>query len=184
MVQKTLDYVVDEAVQCHGGMGYSAEYPIERAYRDSRIARIYEGTNEINRLMLVAQYFKKIKNKDIDITSNVIKGYLKSLTPSFLCRTDNICLVDNHKKLLGVLTQLIYSKFGKNLHRHQHVMLWLSDVIIEIYANESTLLRLKKTNINEHKLMTQQYLYESNKFIKNISEKIIDSTSKGLKENY
>ncbi len=178
---ETLDYVVDEAVQCHGGMGYSAEYPIERAYRDSRIARIYEGTNEINRLMLVAQYFKKIKNKNINITSNVVNGYLKLLIPLFICRTDNVCLVDNHKKLLGVLTQLVYNKFGKNLHRHQHVMIWLSDIIIEIYANESALLRSEKTQDTLQKSMIQNYLYNSNKLVKNISEKIIDSTSKGVK---
>lgn len=180
---ETLDYVVDEAVQCHGGMGYSAEYPIERAYRDSRIARIYEGTNEINRLMLVAQYFKKIKNKDINITSNVIKGYSKILTPLFMSKTDKICLVDNHKKLLGILTQLVYSKFGKNLHRHQHVMIWLSDIIIEIYANESALLRSEKTQDTHQKLMIQKYLYDSNKLIKNIAENIISSICKGIKRH-
>ena len=180
---ETLDYVVDEAVQCNGGMGYSAEYPIERAYRDSRIARIYEGTNEINRLMLVAQYFKKIKNKDINITSNVIKGYSKILTPLFMSKTDKICLVDNHKKLLGILTQLVYSKFGKNLHRHQHVMIWLSDIIIEIYANESALLRSEKTQDTHQKLMIQKYLYDSNKLIKNIAENIISSICKGIKRH-
>ena len=163
---ETLDYVVDESLQSHGGMGYSAEYPIERAYRDSRIARIYEGTNEINRLMLVAQYFKKIKNKDINISSNVLKGYLKLLLPTFINNTDKICLVENHKKLLGVLTQSVYSKFGKNLHRHQHVMLWLSDIIIEIYANESALLRSEKTKDKNQKLMAQKYLYDSNQLVK------------------
>ena len=88
-VSETLDYVVDEALQCHGGMGYSAEFPIERSYRDSRIARIYEGTNEINRLMLVGQFLKKIKNKDVSITKNVLKGYLKMLTPSSLIKSDS-----------------------------------------------------------------------------------------------
>ena len=78
---EALDYVVDEALQSHGGMGYSAEYPIERAYRDSRIARIYEGSNEINRLMLIGQLLKKIKRKEITIDGLVKSSYLSLLYP-------------------------------------------------------------------------------------------------------
>ena len=100
-----------------------------------------------------------------------------------MSKTDKICLVDNHKKLLGILTQLVYSKFGKNLHRHQHVMIWLSDIIIEIYANESALLRSEKTQDTHQKLMIQKYLYDSNKLIKNIAENIISSICKGIKRH-
>ena len=178
---ETLDYVVDEALQCHGGMGYSAEFPIERAYRDSRIARIYEGTNEINRLMLVGQFLKKIKNKDVSITKNVLKGYLKMLTPSLLIKSDSLCLVENHKQLLSVLVQTVYGTFGKGLFEHQQVVMWLADIIIEIYANESALLRSKKNDDITQKLMSKLYLYESNILINNISHKILDSSTGGFK---
>ena len=97
---EVLDYVADEAIQCHGGMGYSAEYPIERAYRDARISRIYEGTNEINRMLLVGQVLKKIKNKKLSIDSMVMKGLLKPITDIFKCSYDGMDLVDNHKILL------------------------------------------------------------------------------------
>lgn len=177
---EALDYVVDEAVQCHGGMGYSAEYPIERAYRDSRIARIYEGTNEINRLMLVGQLFKKIKTKDISLTKNVLKGYLKTFTPSLLKTKDPINLIENQKILLSLLINAVYKKFGKQLIEHQQVLMWLADIIIEIYAAESSVLRALKTGSKKHKILSEFYVYHSNSLVKTASNKIIDASSTGI----
>ena len=177
---EALDYIVDESVQCHGGMGYSAEYPIERAYRDSRIARIYEGTNEINRLMLVGQLLKKIKAKDISIKSNVVKGYLKTITPSLSKTKDPIILIENHKILLSLLINAVYKKFGKGLIKHQQVLMWLADIIIEIYAAESSFLRAFKTGSKKHKLLSEFYLYNSNILIREAADKIIDASSSGI----
>tara|TARA_R110000772_G_scaffold125999_4_gene232866 strand:- start:119 stop:1786 length:1668 start_codon:yes stop_codon:yes gene_type:complete len=177
---EVLDYVVDESLQIHGGMGYSAEFPIERAYRDSRIARIYEGTNEINRLMLVGQFLKKIKNKELSINKNVIKAYSKIITPSQLTCCSGISLIENHKILLGFLVAKVYKKFGKNLFNHQQVVMWIADIIIEIYANESGFLRSKKTGYLSQKEMSKLYLYESNQLINKVATKIVDSSTSGV----
>tara|TARA_B110000503_G_C7122802_1_gene403243 strand:+ start:159 stop:1826 length:1668 start_codon:yes stop_codon:yes gene_type:complete len=177
---EVLDYVVDEALQIHGGMGYSAEFPIERAYRDSRISRIYEGTNEINRLMLVGQFLKKIKNKELSINKNVIKAYSKIIIPSQLTFCSGISLIENHKILLGLLVDKVYKKFGKNLFNHQQVVMWIADIIIEIYANESGFLRSKKTGDIVQKEMSKLYLYESNQLINKVATKIVDSSTSGV----
>ena len=180
---EVLDYVVDEAVQCHGGMGYSAEYPIERAYRDARISRIYEGTNEINRMLLVGQVFKKIKNQDIDIKGLVKKAFIKPITDLFNCYKSGLKLVNNHKSLYGLLIFITGKKYGKDLVKEQEVLLSMSDIIIEIYASESALLRAIKNGDENQKEMAKLYLYESNQKIKEKSFEIIDASSSGLKRS-
>jgi alkylation response protein AidB-like acyl-CoA dehydrogenase len=178
---EVLDYVADEAIQCHGGMGYSAEYPIERAYRDARISRIYEGTNEINRMLLVGQVLKKIKNKDISINGMVKKGLLKPITDILKCSYDGIDLVNNHKTLLSVLIAVLGKKYGKGLVKQQEILLSMADIIIEIYASESAILRAKKTGESNHLNMSKLYLYEANQKIKEKAYEIIDASSKGIK---
>ena len=178
---EVLDYVADEAIQCHGGMGYSAEYPIERAYRDARISRIYEGTNEINRMLLVGQVLKKIKNKKLSIDSMVMKGLLKPITDILKCSYDGIDLVNNHKTLLSVLIAVLGKKYGKGLVKQQEILLSMADIIIEIYASESAILRAKKTGEVNHLNMSKLYLYEANQKIKEKAYEIIDASSKGIK---
>ena len=178
---EVLDYVADEAIQCHGGMGYSAEYPIERAYRDARISRIYEGTNEINRMLLVGQVLKKIKNKDISINGMVKKVFLKPITDLFKCTYDGIDLVNNHKMLSSLLIYVLFKVYGKGLVKQQEILLSMADIIIEIYASESAILRAKKTGEVNHLNMSKLYLYEANQKIKEKSYEIIDASSKGMK---
>ena len=175
---ETLDYVVDEAIQCHGGMGYSAEYPIERAYRDSRIARIYEGTNEINRLMLIGQLFKKIKKKQIGIEGLVKQSYLSTIKFGKKSGKD---LVKNHKILLGRLIYETYKKVGKNLldPKKQQLLMSLADILIEIYATESSLLRAEKTGKKEQVELANYYQYESNKKVKQLALEISDQLEGG-----
>jgi alkylation response protein AidB-like acyl-CoA dehydrogenase len=178
---EVLDYVADESIQCHGGMGYSAEYPIERAYRDARISRIYEGTNEINRMLLVGQVLKKIKNKDISISGMVKKTFMKPITDLFKCKYNGMDLVNNHKMLSSLLIYILFNKFGKSLVKQQEILLSMADIIIEIYASESTLLRAMKTKDSNQKTMGKLYLYESNQKIKEKAYEIIDASSKGMK---
>jgi alkylation response protein AidB-like acyl-CoA dehydrogenase len=178
---EVLDYVADEAIQCHGGMGYSAEYPIERAYRDARISRIYEGTNEINRMLLVGQVLKKIKNKDISISGMVKKTFMKPITDLFKCKYNGMDLVNNHKMLSSLLIYILFNKFGKKLVKQQEILLSMADIIIEIYASESAILRAMKTKDSNQKTMGKLYLYESNQKIKEKAYEIIDASSKGMK---
>mgnify|MGYP003112406050 FL=1 len=178
---EVLDYVADEAIQCHGGMGYSAEYPIERAYRDARISRIYEGTNEINRMLLVGQVLKKIKNKDISISGMVKKVFMKPITDLFKCKYSGMDLVNNHKMLSSLLIYILFNNFGKKLVKQQEILLSMADIIIEIYASESALLRAMKTKDSNQKTMGKLYLYESNQKIKEKAYEIIDASSKGMK---
>lgn len=178
---EVLDYVADEAIQCHGGMGYSAEYPIERAYRDARISRIYEGTNEINRMLLVGQVLKKIKNKDISISGMVKKTFMKPITDLFKCNYNGMDLVNNHKMLSSLLIYILFNKFGKSLVKQQEILLSMADIIIEIYASESTILRAMKTKDSNQKTMGNLYLYEANQKVKEKAYEIIDASSKGMK---
>jgi alkylation response protein AidB-like acyl-CoA dehydrogenase len=178
---EVLDYVADESIQCHGGMGYSAEYPIERAYRDARISRIYEGTNEINRMLLVGQVLKKIKNKDISISGMVKKTFMKPITDLFKCKYNGMDLVNNHKMLSSLLIYILFNKFGKKLVKQQEILLSMADIIIEIYASESAILRAMKTKDSNQKTMGKLYLYESNQKIKEKAYEIIDASSKGMK---
>jgi len=177
---EVLDYVADEAIQCHGGMGYSAEYPIERAYRDARISRIYEGTNEINRMLLVGQVLKKIKNNDISIDGMVKKPFIKLITNLFKCSYSGMDLVKNHKMISSVLIYTLYKRFGKQLSNQQEILLSMADIIIEIYASESAILRANKTGDNNQKHMSELYLYESNQKVKEKAYEIIDASSKGF----
>ena len=178
---EVLDYVADESIQCHGGMGYSAEYPIERAYRDARISRIYEGTNEINRMLLVGQVLKKIKNKDISINGMIKKVFLKPITDLFKCTYDGMDLVNNHKMLSSLLIYVLFKAYGKGLVKQQEILLSMADIIIEVYASESALLRAKKTGEINHLNMSKLYLYEANQKIKEKAYEIIDASSKGIK---
>ena len=176
---EALDYVVDEALQSHGGMGYSAEYPIERAYRDSRIARIYEGSNEINRLMLIGQLLKKIKRKEITIDGLVKSSYLSLLYPK---SSEGIELTKRHKELMGHLVFITYKKLGKDIMdpNNQQVLLGLADILIEIYASESAILRAEKIGDDNHKQMAKFYQYESNQKIRRFASEIADELGGGF----
>tara|TARA_Y100001937_G_scaffold86616_1_gene117154 strand:+ start:104 stop:1759 length:1656 start_codon:yes stop_codon:yes gene_type:complete len=175
---ETLDYVVDESLQCHGGMGYSGEYPIERAYRDSRIARIYEGTNEINRLMLIGQLFKKIKKKEIKIDNLVKQSYLSTIK---FGSSNGKHLVKNHKILLGRLIYETYKKMGKNLldPKKQQLLMSLADILIEIYATESSILRAEKTEKIQHIKLSEYYQYESNQKVSKLAREISNQLEGG-----
>ena len=176
---EALDYAVDEALQSHGGMGYSAEFPIERAYRDSRIARIYEGTNEINRLMLIGQLYKKIQKNQIKIDKMVKKSYLNLVFPR---EHEGISLNKKHKELLCHLLFFVYKKLGKEMMNpnNQKVIMGLADIMIEIYASESAILRSLKTKKEEHKMLSKLYQYESNQKVRKFGLEICDELDGGF----
>ncbi len=149
-----LDYVVDENVQIHGGMGFSEEGTAARAYRDSRINRIFEGTNEINRLLMINRYFKKVLGGDIDLAKAAlnVQAELQNGTKkdySNFAYSAERAAVDNLKKLnlmfLGFAGQLSMQK-TINLKEEQEILMALSDLMNDAYTLESTLLRVEKLN--------------------------------------
>lgn len=156
---ETLDYVVDETVQIHGGNGYIAEYPAERAYRDSRINRIFEGTNEINRMVITGNILKnatKGKLPLLEATAKItdeVKAYDIS-SVSFDSPLDQPThMVNMGKKLFLYTADFLTKKLLENLKEDQEVIELTAEMIIELYAMESGLLRAKKylQNSNEKK---------------------------------
>ena len=147
---ETLDYVVDEAVQIHGGMGYSAELPVERGYRDSRINRIFEGTNEINRLLVLDTVMKRAMKGDFDLFGKAATLYEnmdaitddKTTDETYFQEKSRI--IHNFKKAILLAIHGASAQYGKTLIQEQEVMNNISDMMIETYISESTLLRVQK----------------------------------------
>ena len=145
-----LDYVVDEAVQIHGGMGFSAEMMVDRGYRDSRINRIFEGTNEINRLLLVDAMIKKGAKGVLPINEEAEKAFEEVKTGTEI-KSDGMdyfeekaLYINNFKKIILMLLKSASEKFSRTLVQEQEILMNLSDSIIQLYAAESVLLRVKK----------------------------------------
>ena len=148
---ETLDYSVDEGVQIYGGMGYSAEGPMERAYRDARINRIFEGTNEINRLLTVDMILKRGMKGELDLMGPAM-AVAKELTsiPDFGASESDEVLAKERKALKGLkkaglmIAGAAVQKFMTNLKEEQEIIMHLADMLIEGYAAESALLRTEK----------------------------------------
>lgn len=160
---ESLDFVVDEAVQIFGGMGYSAEMPVDRCYRDSRINRIFEGTNEINRILSIDTLLKKGQKKDIDLYEQGEAAYrsLDRLPEAPAVAGDYFgrkTTYTGHLKQLALC--LIYAatqKFQRNLIMEQEILMNLSDIIMNIYVAESTLIRIRKIESLKGEGMTTVY---------------------------
>ena len=147
---ETLDYVVDEGVQIHGGMGFSAESKVERAYRDSRINRIFEGTNEINRMLAVEMMLRKAMKGKLDLMgpAQKVAGELMSIPDFGAAETDFFKIqhgyIKNFKKAVLMVAGSAAQKLMMELSKEQEVLLNIADMLIETYVAESTLLRVEK----------------------------------------
>ncbi len=148
---EALDYVVDEGVQIHGGNGFSEEYPMARAYRDSRINRIFEGTNEINRLLSVDMLLKRALKGELDLmtaATNVQKELMA--IPDFSATADEEIFsaekkyIAQLKKLLLLTAGAAVQKLMMTLDREQEILMNCADIMIEIYTAESVMLRVEK----------------------------------------
>ncbi|MET3727269.1 alkylation response protein AidB-like acyl-CoA dehydrogenase [Fictibacillus halophilus] len=146
---EVLDYVVDEGVQIHGGYGFMSEYEIEGAYRDSRINRIFEGTNEINRLLVPGTLVKKAMKNELPLIQKAtqLQQELMMLMPVEV-GTESLdqekYLVSMAKKIFLMTAGLAVQKFGPKLEQEQEVLSNLADIISEVYNMESVLLRTEK----------------------------------------
>ncbi len=145
-----LDYVSDEAVQIYGGMGYSAESPVEKAYRDSRINRIFEGTNEINRMLIVDMLIRKAMKGELDLMGPAMKvaGELMSI-PEVGEEIEGVFAneykyLEGYKKAVLMIAGSAVQKLMQTLSKEQEVLMNIADIVILIYQAESVLLRVDK----------------------------------------
>lgn len=190
---EVLDYVVDEGVQVYGGMGFSADAPMERAYRDARIARIYEGTNEINRMLMVGMLLKRAMKGELDIYGPAM-DVSKELTsvPTF-STIDKSVLFAGEKEVIKNLKKVFLMVGGKaamalqdRIEDEQEVMMNLADILIEIYACESAMLRTEKLvsqrgeeACKDYIAMTQIYMSQAVEKINAAAKEAIGSFTKG-----
>lgn len=184
-ISEDMQICADEGVQIFGGMGFSAEAPIESAWRDARIGRIYEGTNEINRMLSIGMILKKAMKGELDIMSayqDIIENKSQEIIENSNELNDEITLVENMKKVFLLLLGKSFEKFGPEIDKNQQVLLSLSDLAIETYISESTLKRtvknIKRTSTidQEYQIsMSKLYIYEAAKIIEKKSRDIINS---------
>jgi alkylation response protein AidB-like acyl-CoA dehydrogenase len=148
---EVLDYVVDEALQIHGGYGYIHDYAIERGYRDSRINRIWEGTNEINRLLIMDMLTKRAMKNRLPVLAAAQKVANELLTLRPKVETDDGKLtlqaemVEMSKKIGLLVAGAAVQKYMMKLAEEQEILASISDIVIEVFAMESALLRAIKT---------------------------------------
>ena len=182
----------DEGIQIYGGMGFSADAPMEMAWRDARIARIYEGTNEINRMLCVGMLLKKGFKGEIDLMSaatkvgqELMEGIPKTeLSNAFFAEEKS--LLQNLKKAMLMITGAAVQTFGPKFDKEQQIILALSDILIEIYMIESAILRTEK-NCERYGLdsqknqidMTQLYLFDAIEKINSKGKEAIVSFAEG-----
>ncbi|MGD7046210.1 acyl-CoA dehydrogenase family protein [Jeotgalibacillus proteolyticus] len=170
---ETLDYIADEAVQLHGGYGFMQEYEVERIYRDSRINRIFEGTNEINRLLVPGTYLRKAMKGELPLfqKAQALQEELMTMMPEEISDeplAQEVYLVKNAKKIGLLAAGLAAQKYGKALEAEQEVLVNIADIVSLAYAMESALLRtqkaVEKTGLEKNKqkiLYTQIFCQEA-----------------------
>jgi alkylation response protein AidB-like acyl-CoA dehydrogenase len=166
---ETLDYVVDEAVQIHGGYGYHQDYAVERAYRDARINRIFEGTNEINRLLVTSMLLRRAR-----------KGTLSLKNTDTAATAD---VVANAKKvglfLLGVAVRKYGESLGEKIDQQQEVLAGISDVLMNAFALESATARAKKIKKESAADMTAVFAGETLGSITTSAKTVLAACSEG-----
>jgi alkylation response protein AidB-like acyl-CoA dehydrogenase len=139
-----LDYVVDEGVQIHGGYGYHQDYVVERAYRDSRINRLFEGTSEINRLVITGMPLKRAARGLLPLF-DAARAVLQESAPQPSTNGDaEFSLLKNAKKIALLTLGVALEKYGAQLEQQQEIVMNFSDIIMEVFAMESSLLRSRK----------------------------------------
>lgn len=172
---EVLDFVVDEGVQIYGGMGFSAEGPMDRAYRDARINRIFEGTNEINRMLTVDMLIKRAMKGHLDLMTPAMAVQKELLSIPDFGANDDDGLFSKEKKVIANLKKAglmvagaAVQKFMTRLPEEQEILMNLADMLIEVYVAESAILRVEKlasvsgeSNVGVKKEMALIYLYHA-----------------------
>ncbi|MVN22629.1 acyl-CoA dehydrogenase family protein [Mucilaginibacter arboris] len=184
---EVLDYIVDEGVQIYGGMGYSAEAPMDRAYRDSRINRIFEGTNEINRMLTVDMMLKRAMKGELDLMgpAQKVAGELMSILDFNMAEEEDIFskekkYIANFKKAVLLVAGAAVQKLMMNLAKEQEVLMYLADMLIETYVSESLQLRVEKLlgQRGEESVKTQIDMMQV--YIRDAGDKILKAGKEAL----
>lgn len=192
MDSEVLDYCVDEGVQIHGGMGYSAESMIERAYRDSRINRIFEGTNEINRMLTVDMLLKKAMKGELDLMTPAmavqkeLMGIPDFEDPSEEVLGEEVKYIKNFKKAVLMVAGAAAQKLMMQLAKEQEILMNVADMAMAVYGAESVLLRTQKLlqkhseeEMKERIAMTKLYIYEAAETIRKNGNDAVMSFAEG-----
>ena len=184
-VSEDMQNCADEGIQIFGGMGFSAEIPMESAWRDARIGRIYEGTNEINRMLMVGMLLKKAQKGELDLMSalqNTMNDNNENKVETIDELKHEMNIVNNLKKVFLIILGKAFEKYGAEIEKNQQVLLALSDIMIETYFSESTLKRtiknINRSNVNDQHYqieMTKLYVYEASQITLKKSKDIIIS---------
>ncbi len=188
-----LAWIVDEGVQVYGGMGFSEEAPMARAFRDARIARIYEGTNEINRMLLVGMILKRAMKGELDMLGPAMAvGKELTSVPSFEApdysqpMAEEKAVVKNLKKAVLMVAGKAAEKFGPTLNDEQEILLNIADMVIETYVAESTILRteklISKTGEEANQLyidLARGYLHQAVQKIKSAGDEAVACFTSG-----
>ena len=183
----------DEGIQIFGGMGFSADTPMESAWRDARISRIYEGTNEINRMLSVGMLVKKAMKGHVDLlgpamaVADELTGIPSFETPDYSAPlSEEKAILKNLKKVFLMVAGSAVQKFGPQLEEHQQLLLAASDILIEIYMVESAILRteknIKRSGLDSQKeqmAMTQLYIFNAVEDITSKAKEGIASFAEG-----
>ncbi|MBT2161106.1 acyl-CoA dehydrogenase family protein [Zobellia barbeyronii] len=192
-VSEDVQNTTDEGVQIFGGMGFSADAPMEKAWRDARIARIYEGTNEINRMLAVGMLVKKAMKGHVDLlgpasaVGEELMGIPSFDTPDFSeLFAEEKDLIKRLKKVFLMVAGSAVQKYGPDLENHQQLMLSAADILIEVYMAESTILRTeknaKRSGEDSQKTqiaMSRLYLYSATETIIQKGKEAIISFAEG-----
>ena len=191
-VSEDIQNCSDEGIQIFGGMGFSEETPMEAAWRDARIARIYEGTNEINRMLSVGMLVKKAMKGHVNLlepamaVANELTGIPSFETPDYSeTLSEEKAMIAKLKKVFLMVSGAAVQKFGPDLEEHQQMLMAASDILIEIYMAESAILRAEKNskrgskNADYQVAMAQLYLYNAVDIIDTKAKMAIISFAEG-----
>ncbi|WP_035694498.1 acyl-CoA dehydrogenase family protein [Flavobacterium soli] len=192
-ISEDIQNCADEGIQILGGMGFSEDTPMESAWRDARIARIYEGTNEINRMLSVGMLVKKAMKGHVDLLGPAMKvqeelmGIPDFNTPDYSeLFAEEKEIVAKLKKVFLMVAGAAVQKYGPDLDAHQQLLMAASDILIEIYMAESVILRTEKLakskgqeNVKEQIAMAQLYLYKAVDIVNAKGKEGIASFSEG-----
>lgn len=190
---EVLDYVVDETVQIHGGMGYSAETRAELAYRDARINRIFEGTNEINRMLTVDMILKKAMKGEIDLMtpamaiSSELTGVPDMTPPPSDLFEKQLQYVRNFKKAILMVAGSAAQKLMMSLAKEQEILMNIADMAIWAYTAESTILRVQKlrglrgndADLSVQEAIMRVYTYQASEWIHSAGKEALLAFAEG-----